>query len=107
MPTYGVGICAAGPQGKNGVMPVIRRVSNSPYRWKVEEASLGRVANREKLMPRSFITRDGFGITPAARRYLEPLIQGESYPPYDRQGLPRYVRLKKAMVKKVLPEFEV
>ena len=106
---YAVGAAAVkfALQGKNGVMPVIKRVSNNPYRWKIEEASLGRVANREKKMPKSYITQDGFGITPAARRYLEPLIRGESYPPYDRHGLPRYVRLRKVMVKKVLPEFEV
>ena len=94
-------------QGKNGVMPVIKRVSGDPYRWKIEEASLGRVANREKLMPRNFISKDGFGITSAARKYLEPLIRGESYPPYDKRGLPRYVRLKKNLVKKVLPDFKV
>ena len=94
-------------QGKNGVMPVIKRVSNNPYRWKIEEVALGRVANREKMMPKSYITKDGFGITPAARRYLEPLIVGESYPPYDRKGLPKYVRLKKTLVKKTLPPFEV
>jgi 6-phosphofructokinase 1 len=93
-------------QGKNGVMPVIKRVSNQPYRWKIAETTLGRVANREKMMPKSYITADGFGITPAARRYLEPLIRGEAYPPYDRHGLPRYVRLKKVLVKKVLPEFD-
>jgi 6-phosphofructokinase 1 len=94
-------------QGKNGVMPVIKRVSGDPYRWKIEEASLSRVANREKLMPRNFISKDGFGITSAARKYLEPLIRGESYPPYDKHGLPRYVRLKKNLVKKTLPEFKV
>lgn len=94
-------------QGKNGVMPVIKRMSNNPYRWEIEEAPLSRVANRERRMPRSYITRDGFGITAAARRYLEPLILGESYPPYDRRGLPKYVRLKKVLVKKVLPEFEL
>jgi 6-phosphofructokinase 1 len=94
-------------QGKNGVMPVIKRVSGDPYRWKIAEASLGRVANREKLMPRNFISKDGFGITSAARKYLEPLIRGESYPPYDKRGLPRYVRLKKHLVKKVLPDFKV
>ena len=106
---YAVGAAAVkfAIQGKNGVMPVIRRLSNRPYRWKIAETTLGRVANREKLMPRNFITADGFGITAAARRYLEPLIRGESYPPYDRQGLPCYVRLKKVLVKKVLPEFEV
>ncbi len=94
-------------QGKNGVMPVIKRVSADPYRWKIEEASLSRVANREKLMPKNFISKDGFGITSAARKYLEPLIRGESYPPYDKRGLPRYVRLKKNLVKKMLPEFKV
>jgi 6-phosphofructokinase len=106
---YAVGVAAVkfALQGKNGVMPVIKRISNNPYRWKIEEAALGRVANREKKLPKSYITTDGFGITPAARRYLEPLIRGESYPPYDRRGLPRYVRMRKVMVKKVLPDFEV
>ena len=94
-------------EGKSGVMPVIKRVSNSPYRWKIGEASLGRVANREKKMPKSYISTDGFGITPAARRYLAPLIQGEDYPPYDRNGLPKYVRLRNVMLKKKLPAFEV
>lgn len=106
---YAVGVAAVkfALAGKNGVMPVIKRVSDQPYRWKIEAAALGRVANREKHMPRHYITADGFGITPAARRYLEPLIRGESYPPYDRHGLPRYVRLKKVLVKQVLPQFEV
>jgi len=94
-------------EGKSGVMPVIKRVSNNPYRWKIGEASLGRVANREKKMPKSYITSDGFGITAAARRYLEPLIRGEDYPPYDRNGLPKYVRLRNVMLKKKLPAFEV
>ena len=106
---YAVGVAAVqfALAGKNGVMPVIKRVSDQPYRWKIEEAALSRVANREKRMPRSYITADGYGITPAARRYLEPLIRGESYPPYDRHGLPRYVRLKKVLVKQVLPQFEL
>jgi 6-phosphofructokinase len=94
-------------EGKSGVMPVIKRISNNPYRWKIAEASLGRVANREKKMPKSYITTDGFGITPAARRYLEPLIRGEDYPPYDRNGLPKYVRLRNVLLKKKLPAFKV
>jgi ATP-dependent phosphofructokinase / diphosphate-dependent phosphofructokinase len=82
-------------------------VSDNPYRWKIGHTPLSRVANREKKMPRNFIAADGFGITPAARRYLAPLIQGEDYPPYDREGLPRYARLKKVLVPKKLPSFEV
>jgi 6-phosphofructokinase 1 len=46
------------------------------------------------------------GITPAARRYLAPLIQGEDYPPYDRDGLPKYVKMSKVLIQKKLPEFE-
>jgi 6-phosphofructokinase 1 len=94
-------------QGKSGVMPVIKRLSNSPYRWEIGEASLGRIANREKKMPKTYIAADGFGITPVARRYLAPLIRGEDYPPYDRDGLPKYVRMKKVLVRKKLPEFDV
>lgn len=94
-------------QGKTGVMPVIKRTSDKPYRWTVGEAKLSRVANREKMMPPRFITKDGFGITPSARRYLEPLIRGEDYPPYDKQGLPKYVSLKNLLVKQKLPPFKV
>jgi 6-phosphofructokinase 1 len=106
---YAVGAAAVelALQGKGGVMPVIKRVSNNPYRWKIGETQLSRVANREKKMPPNFIAADGFGITPAARRYLAPLIQGEDYPPYDREGLPRYVRMKKVLAPQKLPPFEV
>jgi len=80
-------------QGKNAVMPVIVRKSSAPYRWSIGEAPLAAIANHEKKVPRNFITADGFGITPACRRYLLPLIGGEDYPPY-RAGLPAYVELK-------------
>ena len=93
--------------GKNGVMPVIKRLSDKPYKWTIAEARLSRVANKEKMMPKRFISSDGFGITAPARRYLEPLIHGEAYPPYDKDGLPKYVRMQKHMVAKKLPEFKV
>ena len=91
--------------GMNAVMPVIVRTSDAPYRWKIEPAVLDKIANREKKMPANFLTRDGFGITAAARRYLGPLIQGEAPLPYGRDGLPKYVQLKNAAVVKRLPEF--
>jgi 6-phosphofructokinase 1 len=90
-------------RGENSVMPAIIRKSDRPYRWTIGSAPLDKVANHEKMMPRSYISRDGFGITPAARRYLAPLIQGEDYPPY-RDGLPAYVSLKGVAVKKKLPK---
>ncbi|NCF52110.1 diphosphate--fructose-6-phosphate 1-phosphotransferase [Gammaproteobacteria bacterium] len=84
-------------QGKTAVMPVIKRTSDSPYRWKIESAPLSRIANKEKMLPKRYITKDGFGITAAARRYLEPLIRGEDYPPYVN-GLPQYVKLRNVAV---------
>jgi 6-phosphofructokinase 1 len=84
-------------QGKTAVMPVIKRISDKPYRWRIDEAPLSRVANKEKMLPARFITKDGFGITEAARRYLQPLIRGEDYPPYVN-GLPKYVELRNVSV---------
>ncbi len=92
-------------KGMNATMPVIVRTPDSPYRWKIEAAPLERIANREKKMPAGFIRRDGYGITAAARRYLEPLIRGEAYPPYGRDGLPAYVTLRNAPVRTKLPPF--
>ncbi len=92
--------------GKNAVMPVITRTSDSPYRWKIEPAPLERIANREKKLPHTFISKDGLHITAAARRYLAPLIRGETPPPYGRDGMPRYVTLKNVAVRKKLPPFD-
>ncbi|HLA74557.1 MAG TPA: 6-phosphofructokinase [Gammaproteobacteria bacterium] len=94
-------------KGKNAVMPTIVRKSDKPYRWTIGYANLADVANVEKKMPRDFITKDGFGITEQCRRYLQPLIAGEDYPPY-KNGLPDYVTLKNVAVpKKLKGKFEI
>jgi len=100
---YAVGKAAVeyAVQGRHGVMPAIKRLSSSPYRWKIVPVALESVANVEKTVPRNFITADGFGITSACRRYLEPLIGGEDYPPY-RSGLPDYARLRGKAVRRRL-----
>jgi 6-phosphofructokinase 1 len=87
--------------GMNAVMPAIKRLAARPYRWKIVPVPLSAVANVEKTVPRHFITADGFGITAPCRRYLEPLIAGEDYPPY-RDGLPAYVRIKGVRVRRRL-----
>jgi len=93
--------------GKTAVMPAIIRGKGEAYSWTIGEAPLAEVANVEIMLPREYITEDGFHITEAARRYLSPLIQGEDYPPY-KNGLPNYVELKKEMVaKKLSSDFKV
>ena len=94
--------------GKSAVMPAIRRLSDSPYQWDIIDAPLSMIANQEKMLPPDFISADGFGITEAARRYLAPLIVGEAYPPFNKNGLPNYVKLQNAAVpKKLTSEFVV
>ena len=100
---YAVGKAAVefAVQGMNAVMPTIVRKSDRPYRWSIGHAPLESIANQEKKVPRDYVTEDGFGITPACRRYLEPLIAGEDYPPY-RNGMPVYVEIKGASVPRKL-----
>ncbi len=92
--------------GKNAVMPVIVRNKGKKYSWRIGEAPLSKVANVEKKVPRSYLTKDGYGISAKGRQYLEPLIAGEAPPPY-KNGIPVYVRLKNHPVRKKLPGFDV
>jgi hypothetical protein len=71
----------------------------------VGAVDLAKVANVERKLPRDFITPDGFGITEKCRRYLLPLIGGGDPPPY-KDGLPVYVKLRGAKVRKRLPPFK-
>jgi 6-phosphofructokinase 1 len=107
--SYAVGKAAVelAIKGRNAVMPAIKRLSDKPYRWKIEVAPLEAVANKEKMLPRDFISRDGYGITAKARAYLAPLMRGEDPPPF-KDGLPQYVRLKNVSVpRKLATEFEI
>ncbi len=95
-------------KGENAVMPVIERLRDVPYRWRVVSAPLADIANQEKKLPAQFIRKDGYGITPSARRYLEPLIRGEDPPPFDRtRGIPKYVTLANRRVQPLLAPFSI
>ena len=86
--------------GKNAVMPVIKRLSNKPYKWKIESTSLSKVANVEKTLPKGYISKDGFTISSKGIDYLTPLIQGE--PPLEfKNGIPVVAKLKNILVNKL------
>ena len=87
--------------GMNGVMPIIVRGKSKKYSWKVEPASLAKIANLEKKLPKSFIAKNGMDITQKAVTYLMPLIQGESFPNF-KNGIPEIKELKLKEVKKKL-----
>lgn len=91
--------------GMNGVMPIIERRSPQPYRWRVMPAPLSEIANQEKKVPPTYIRADGFGISAAGRRYLQPLIRGEAPTPFGLDGLPRHARLQLRLANKRLPDW--
>ena len=90
--------------GDNAVMPIIKRGKTKKYSWSIDKVALSRVANKEKKMPRSYISKDGFSITKSCRDYLNPLVQGEAYPPY-KNGMPVTASLKNKLVKKKLKTY--
>lgn len=77
-------------EGHSGEMVVLRRLSSKPYVCTTELSDVHRIANLEKLVPRSWISLDGFGVTREFVRYVRPLIQGEMTPIYSN-GLPQHL----------------
>ena len=90
----------------NGVMPVITRGKGSKYTWTVRPASLSKIANIEKKLPKSFISKDGFDVNTKAIKYLQPLIIGEAHPKFHN-GIPKLEKLKLVKVKKKLPKWKL
>lgn len=103
---YAVGQAAVeyAVQGLQAVMPAIVRDQTQPYRWHIEPVHISQVANREKPLPRQYMSKDGFSLSSAGRDYFAPLIQGEAYPPYS-DGLPAYGRCRKRLIARKLPEY--
>ena len=92
-------------KGMNGVMPVIVRGKGEKYSWKIEPAPLSKIANVEKKLPKSFISKDGFDVTSKAIKYLQPLILGEAFPNF-KDGIPTSEKLKLIEVTKKLPNWK-
>ena len=91
--------------GMNGVMPIIVRSKGPKYKWSIEAAPLSKIANLEKKLPKSFISKNGMNVTQKAIDYLMPLIQGESYPPY-KNGIPLTKEFKLIKAEKKLPKWK-
>jgi len=104
--SYKLGVAAVklAIAGRNAVMPIIERVSSKPYRWRIAVANLSDIANKEKMMPRDFITGrvPHHAQMPRLSLAADP---GEAPPPF-KNGLPDYVKLRNAPVPKKLPAFK-
>ena len=80
----------AADEGSSGVMVVIDRVSDDPYQSAIGVYDVHRIANGEKLVPRSWINAAGDYVTDEFVSYVKPLIQGH-YNPMMVAGLPRHL----------------
>ena len=100
---YAVGKAAVEMAIKNekSIMITIDRLSDDPYKWKTGSVDIAKVANNEKMMPRKYISSNGYRITEACRKYMLPLINGENYPTY-KKGLPEFAKLKNKVISKKL-----
>ncbi|PYI87610.1 MAG: 6-phosphofructokinase, partial [Verrucomicrobia bacterium] len=92
----------AAMEGKSGYMVKIVRRQNNPYRWTTDLQDLQDIANVEHLVPRDWISEDGFMPNEKFIEYAQPLIEGQVQVPTERD-LPKFVTLQKVRVEKKLP----
>ncbi len=88
----GIAAVQAAAAGETGRMVAFRRMDTAAYACETATVSVAQVANREKKVPREWITDDGMQVTDAFLRYAAPLIQGEASPVWEN-GVPCYLHL--------------
>jgi 6-phosphofructokinase 1 len=90
--------------GQSGQMvKIVREIQpDGSVKWGTGLQPLTDVANVEHLVPRDWITEDGFLPNEKFVEYARPLIEGEVKVPTEA-GLPKYVALEKRQVQKKLP----
>lgn len=95
-------IGAAGVQcalrGETGRVMIFRRIHNKPYTVVMEPADASQIANREKFLPREFLTPAGNNISDEAMSYFLPLIQGELNL-MMRGGIPMHFTIQESVLK--------
>jgi ATP-dependent phosphofructokinase / diphosphate-dependent phosphofructokinase len=92
----------AAVDGRSGFMVKLVRTSNDPYHCTTELQDLTDIANAVHLVPRDWITPDGFLPNEQFIQYARPLIEGETKLAWEN-GLPRFATLSRTPVDKVLP----
>jgi 6-phosphofructokinase 1 len=99
--TFGAGKEAvrAAVNGETDKMVCYARKEGDKYECEYKLLPLELAANTEKTVPLEWIINNGTGISDEFVKYALPLIQGESTLEKE-DGLPRFARLKKVLVKK-------
>jgi 6-phosphofructokinase 1 len=92
----------AAMEGQSGFMVKIVRTQTNPYQWTTGLQPLGDIANVEHLIPRDWISEDGFMPNEKFVEYARPLIEGEVKLPTSG-GLPKFAELAKRRLATKLP----
>jgi 6-phosphofructokinase 1 len=98
----GAAAVRAAVEGHSGFMVKIVRISGQPYKWTTGIQPLGDIANVEHLIPRDWISADGFLPNDKFVEYARPLIEGEVKVPMEN-GLPVFAQLEKKRIATKLP----
>lgn len=85
----GAGVLAA-HDGRTAAMTAIRRIFDKPYLYDTTLTPIRECANKERKVPREFISPDGMNVTAAFERYARPLINGEVSSTYQG-GVPHHI----------------
>ena len=80
----------AAERGESGKMVIIKRLANEPYSATTDTFDIKEIANKEKCVPKHWITEDGTYVTKEMEDYVRPLIIGE-LTPFMVDGLPRHL----------------
>lgn len=89
----------AAVDGRSGFM--VKLVRNAGNTFSTDLQDLNDIANAVHLIPRDWVSEDGFMPNEKFIEYARPLIEGEVKPPIEG-GLPKYVTLEKSRVEKTL-----
>ncbi len=92
----------AAVEGKSGFMVKLVRQPGDKYSWTTGLQPLSDIANVEHLLPRDWISADGFLPNEKFIQYARPLIEGEVKIPTEG-GLPKFARLQNKHVPRLLP----
>lgn len=76
-------------EGKTAQMLCYHRMSNEPYYVDVVSHAIEDIANKEKVVPRTWINKEGNDVTAEMLAYLRPLVEGETIMGYAN-GVPIY-----------------
>jgi 6-phosphofructokinase 1 len=73
------------------MIAIVRAPEANGYAVSYETSEITHIANKERKVPREFISADGMNVTAAFERYARPLIDGEVSPTYQG-GVPHHIK---------------